>query len=73
MPLPDRKLGEKAEEFLSRCMSSEKMMNEFSKNNGWEYFVFLQPTMGLKGVQSNAPDRTNDRIIRNPTICLLSS
>lgn len=30
MPLPDRKLGEKAEEFVSRCMSSEKMMNEFS-------------------------------------------
>ena len=44
-------------------LSNVKMMNEFSKNNGWEYFVFLQPTMGLKGVQSNAPDRTNDRII----------
>ena len=30
MPLPNKKLGEKTKEFISRCMGSEKMENEFS-------------------------------------------
>tara|TARA_B100000035_G_C21004332_1_gene556474 strand:- start:169 stop:1335 length:1167 start_codon:yes stop_codon:yes gene_type:complete len=44
-------------------VSNVKFMNSFSKLNGWKYYVFLQPTMGLKGVQSQAPEKTNDRIL----------
>ncbi len=43
--------------------SNVKFMNSFSKVNGWKYYVFLQPTMGLEGVQSQAPENTNDRIL----------
>jgi len=52
MPLPDRKLGEKAEEFVSRCMSSEKMMNEFSDQKQ-RYAVCRQQATKAQEVEYN--------------------
>lgn len=52
MPLPDRKLGEKAEEFVSRCMSSEKMMNEFSDQKQ-RYAVCRQQAAKAQEVEYN--------------------
>ena len=40
-----------------------KMMNSVSKALGAEYYVFLQPTMGLPGVQSKPKAGTQDEII----------
>ena len=40
-----------------------KMMHSVSKAIGTEYYVFLQPTMGLPGVQSEPKVGTQDEII----------
>lgn len=48
-------------------LSNVRFMHSFSKMNGWKYYVFLQPTMGLKGVQSEAPENTNDRLLLDKT------
>ncbi len=42
-----------------------KRMQKLAELEGSKYFVFLQPTLGLEGVQSDPPKNTNDYNILN--------
>ncbi len=46
-----------------RWAQNVNLMNVISKLNKIKYFVFLQPTMGLEGVQNNPALNTNDQVI----------
>jgi len=46
-----------------RWFNNVKMMHAISKEMGSEYMVFLQPALGLSGVQSLAPKGSNDEKI----------
>jgi hypothetical protein len=71
MPLPNRKLGEEAENFISRCMSSEKMMSEFSdqkqryaicrQQSSKAQEVEYKPKPGAKA--SHVPDDVFDKLV----------
>ena len=70
MPLPNRKLGEDAEKFVSRCMSSEKMMSEFSDQKQ-RYAVCKQQSSKAQEIEykkikteaNHVPDDVFDRLV----------
>ena len=48
-----------------RWLHNISLMHAISNQLGAEYHVFLQPTMGIKGIQSQAPDGSNDHMLLN--------
>jgi hypothetical protein len=48
-----------------RWETNVRRLNTIAKLENIKYFVFLQPTMGLSGIQSNPKPGTNDALIFN--------
>ena len=46
-----------------RWESNVRMMNAISNEIGAKYYVFLQPTLGLEGKQSHAPNNSRDKTL----------
>ena len=46
-----------------RWLFNVRQMKNISESNGIDYFVFIQPTLGLNGLQSKPNINTNDYII----------